>query len=80
MKAFKRYSTALKHANGNPTVRVGELYIVGGFTRLTEVSVLDGDGKYGGYIILGHLDRLGNGNHAKTVTPIKNNVFEQFVQ
>ena len=75
MKAYKKLSTAEKHANGKPIIKVGDLFIVGGIDRLTELAILSPDCFYGGYITAGHLNRLGNGNHAEAKRTIEKNVF-----
>ena len=67
MKAFKRHSAAVKAANGRPIIRVGDLHIVGDITSTTEISVQLHDGPVVGFVNAGHLERLGNANHAVTV-------------
>ena len=59
-----RLSTAIKHSDGNPVVRVGKLYITG-MERFDEVSIIDKEGYITGHISMRKLDRLGNGNWAK---------------
>lgn len=73
-QAFRRLSSASKAARaiGGLIIQVGDLYIVGDFDPMTEVKILtpsdaeamSGGWQYAGYIALGHLNRLGNGNHA----------------
>jgi hypothetical protein len=72
MKVFKRFSAAIKAANGKPFIQVGgpkgkRLYIVGP-DDLHEVSLMAtnkrGNIEYAGHVTLGHLNRLGNANHA----------------
>ncbi len=75
MKAFKRLSTAQRHSDGRPVIRVGNLYIAGQIHSLTEIALLSADGYYAGHITAGHLDRLGNANHAETKQAIKNPAF-----
>lgn len=73
MKPYKRHSAATKAAAGMPIVRVGfgseAVYLVPGHRdlvklKLTEVSLVAPTGLLAGHITLGHLDRLGNANHA----------------
>ena len=64
----KRYSAAVKLAQGAPIVRLGmgkdALYIVG-MHALDEVSVIDSEGTIAGNVTLRHLQRLGNANWAE---------------
>jgi len=73
LKSHKRHSAATKHAGGLPILQIstrsGTLYVTGFGddvdTQLTRLTVLTGDGrKHAGTITLGHLNRLGNANHA----------------
>lgn len=73
MKAFKRLSAAKKAAGGMPIVRIGfgrnAVHLVAPhrdllMLKLTEVSLIAPNGIVAGHVILGHLDRLGNANHA----------------
>ena len=69
MKAFKRLSAALKASNGNPILRVGDLYIVGDINELTSIDLMEtnpekGSATYSACVTCGHLDRLGNANWA----------------
>ena len=70
MKAYKRYSSAIKAADGNIILQVGDLYIVGA-DQHTPIDLIAGDNAatankrtITGTIILKHLDRLGNANWA----------------
>lgn len=70
MKVFRRYSAALKAADGSPVLSIrnkGETLHIVGFgddlsAALTEVS-LHRSG-IAGNVTLMHLNRLGNANHA----------------
>jgi hypothetical protein len=72
MKIFRRYSAAVKAADGLPVIEISggkdRLFIVveGDLTavKLTEVGLLTNKGAQAGRITMGHLDRLGNGNYA----------------
>lgn len=69
MKTFKRFSAALKASNGNPIIRVGDLYIVGDINELTSIDLMEtnpekGSASYSAHVTCGHLDRLGNANCA----------------
>lgn len=63
LKTYKRYGAAIKAAQGQPIVRVGNLYIVG-VDSITEVALICPKGGVAGNVTLRHLDRLGNANHA----------------
>lgn len=72
MRVYKRLSAAVAAAKGKPFVYVGgpkgkRVYIVGP-DELHEVVLLtpspSGGMAYAGHICFGHLNRLGNGNHA----------------
>lgn len=71
MKIHKRYSTAMRDAAGTPMLRVGraDAVYVTDVDDLTEVSIIDAHGHITGFVILKHLDRLGNANHAVRVDP-----------
>jgi hypothetical protein len=80
MKTFKRYESALKAAEGKPIIRImggkdQELFLVieSDLTgiKLTEVSIISGNGYITGNVIMGHLDRLGNANHATPADGLK---------
>lgn len=72
MKVIKRYRTAAGAGRGLPILRIGmgqsALHIIGFRdlidAKLSEISVLTSDGATAGNITIGHLDRLGNANHA----------------
>lgn len=64
MKTFKRYSAALKHADGKPVLRLAHnLYIVG-LDDHQSIELLDAKGHIVGQVTLRHLQRLGNANWA----------------
>lgn len=78
MKTFRKFSTAKAAADGQPIIRISNggdhLYVVMDGddnigVRLTEVGVISPTGYITGHVSLGHLDRLGNANHAKTDNP-----------
>ena len=94
MKSFKRYGTAVKHANGGPIIRVhmgrDAIYIVG-IEQLTSIDLISGDrdsscsGHIRGTVTAAHLERLNNANHATTAPAyehksIHNAVFPQFLK
>lgn len=63
-KIYKTWNRAYKAARNRPILRVGDVWLVGDVTRLTEVSILD-QGHYVGQISMAHLVRLGNADHAE---------------
>jgi hypothetical protein len=70
MKAFKTFHTALKHANGGPVLRVGDLYLAEPVTDLICFGLLSIDligpkGHVTATITTRSLERLGNGNYAE---------------
>lgn len=73
MKAYKRYSSAKKAANGGVVLSIhgrdGSLHIAG-LSGLDEVMLSTPDStSYAGEITLLHLNRLGNANHAAAASP-----------
>lgn len=92
MQIFKRASAALKAANGEPYLTVrenGETVYIVGITRMTEIRVSGVAKKQPAHrvetpisgsaeILAGHLDRLGNGNHAGAARINRYNVFDQW--
>lgn len=69
MKLYKKYGTAKKAANGQPIMHVsGAGYLVGGISAMTEVKLITPSGRIEGHVIMRHLVRLGNGNHAEKGT------------
>ena len=78
MKTFKSYRNAHTAAEGGPILRVGfgkaALFIVGfgdpAAAKLTEVGLIIPGQGIAGHVTLGHLDRLGNANHADPRSPI----------
>lgn len=75
MQTFKKLSSARKAAGTNAIIQIARggdsLYIVLDgqdeiSQRLTEVSVINASGVITGHVTLGHLDRLGNANWAKS--------------
>lgn len=71
VRTHKKLSTARKYSKGEPILRVGRsdgLYITG-MGELDEVSIVRPDGAITGNVILKHLDRLGNANHAVAAHP-----------
>ena len=70
MKAFKKFDTAVKHSNGEPVLRVGDLYI-SGLAALTEAEIINPDKYITGHITMRKLNELGNANHAKPVHPCR---------
>lgn len=94
MKSFKRYTTALKHANGGPVIRVHKgreaVYIVG-IDSLTSIDLIAGEsdsnytGRIRGTITACHLERLNNANHATPARAyehkdIEGAIFPQFLK
>lgn len=72
MKTYKRYSAAKKAANGEPIIRVGNLFLVGvtvADAYGVSIDLLNGKGQITGSITARHLDRIGNGNHAEAKMP-----------
>lgn len=68
MKAFKSYNRAKKAANGQPVLRVGDLFIVGATrenSAVEEICLINVNGAITGSVTFRHLDRLGNANHAE---------------
>jgi len=63
LKVHKRFSTARKQSTELPIIKVGNLYITGA-DDLTEIAILDNQGRYNGNVIPKHLKRLGNANWA----------------
>jgi hypothetical protein len=64
VKTFKRYSSALKYANGKPVLSLaGKLYVVG-LDDHTSIELTDAQGHIVGQVTLRHLQRLGNANWA----------------
>ncbi len=83
MKAYKRYSTAHKAANGRPIVQITAskydnetIYIVGDFATYDQLSILRDDGRYVGNVGIAHLDRLGNANWATAQDDKDNSLLE----
>jgi len=67
MKVYKRYSAAKKAANGEPIIRVGDVYLVGvtkNAGHCTEIAIMSGEGRITGTVTARNLDRLGNANWA----------------
>lgn len=72
MKVFKSIGIARRHAaEGQPILRVGNEYIVGEFTTLTQFEIIAADGCIVANVGLGHLLRLGNANHAEPKESMK---------
>jgi hypothetical protein len=74
-EAYRKYSTAKKNAEGQPVIRVSDLYI-SGVSEIDEISVIAPEGSITAHITMRHLDRLGNGNYAIAGQPIKENSYE----
>lgn len=76
LKTYRKISTAIKAANGQPIIKVSgakgkAIYIVG-CREFDEIAVLGTDTSkpskpvvYAGHVSVGHLNRLGNANWAK---------------
>jgi len=63
MDVYKKWATAKEKANGEPVVRVGNLYIVGDIKAYTEISIVDSEtGVLTGWVSVGHLSGAGNVN------------------
>lgn len=80
MKTFKRYSAAQKEANGQPIIRIGDVFVVGvkiETGHCVEISIIDGvSGQITGSVTARHLDRLGNANHAEPKRCFARNIWE----
>ena len=73
MKTYKRYSNAKKAANGAIIMQVrvkGKTLYILGIEGLSEVSIMDGEGRYCGFISAAHINRLGNGNWGVAKRPM----------
>ncbi len=70
-RAFKTLGGAATYAHNEGTDRIikcGDLFVVQDSDSITELAILDlehmGSWTYNGFINLGHLEKLGNGNWA----------------
>lgn len=71
MKVFKTLRAASAYAAGKPIIRVGNLYLAGAIDELTEIALIAPiraldfhSGGIAATVTAGHLNRLGNANHA----------------